>query len=63
MIIRELIATIALGEKVVPLLRKVLAGLTRVCHLGKKADHTKLQAKAKEIRLGLGCGSSLRWQS
>ncbi|MDJ0899085.1 MAG: transposase [Xenococcus sp. MO_188.B8] len=47
--LRELIATIALGEKVVPLLRKVLAGLTRVCHLGKKADHTKLQALAKEI--------------
>ncbi len=38
--LRELIATIALGEKAVPLLRKVLAGLTRVCYLGKKADLT-----------------------
>jgi IS1 family transposase len=47
--LRELIATIARGEKAVPLLRKVLAGLTRVCHLGKKADHSKLQALAKEI--------------
>ncbi len=47
--LRELIATIALEEKAVPLLRKVLAGLTRVCHLGKKADHSKLQALAKEI--------------
>ena len=47
--LRELIATIALGEKAVPLLRKVLAGLTRVCYLGQKADHIKLQALAKEI--------------
>ena len=31
------------------LIRQLLAGLRRVCHLGKKADHNKLQALAKEI--------------
>jgi transposase len=31
------------------LIRKLLAGLRRVCYLGKKADHRKLQALAKEI--------------
>lgn len=47
--LRELIATIAnLGEDAVKI-RKLLARLRRACHLGKKADHTKLQALAKEI--------------
>ena len=48
--LRELIAKIAdAGSKAVPKVGKVLARLTRVCYLGKKADHTKLQALAKEI--------------
>ena len=59
--LRELIAKIAdAGAKEIPKVGKILARLTRVCYLGKKADHSKLQALAKEIRLGLGCGSSLR---
>ena len=47
--LRELIATIASASEDNRLIRKLLAGLRRVCHLGKKADHTKLQALAKEI--------------
>ena len=47
--VRKLIATIADGSEDNRLLRKLLAGLKRVCHLGQKADHTKLQALAKEI--------------
>ncbi len=58
--LRELIATIASASEDNRLIRQLLAGLRRVCHLGKKADHNKLQALAKEIRLGLGCSSSLR---
>ena len=59
--LRELIAKIAdARSKTVPKVGKLLARLTRVCYLGKKADHTKLQALAQEIRLGLGCSSSFR---
>ena len=47
--LRALIATIADGSEDNHLLRKRMAGLRRVCHLGKKADHTKLKALAKEI--------------
>ncbi|MDJ0570486.1 MAG: transposase [Pleurocapsa sp. MO_192.B19] len=47
--LRELIATIASANEDSRLIRKRMAGLRRVCHLGKKADHTKLQALAKEI--------------
>ena len=47
--LRALIATIADGSEDNYLLRKRMAGLRRVCHLGKKADHTKLKALAKEI--------------
>ncbi len=47
--LRELIATIASASEDNRLIRKLLAGLRRVCHLGKKADHTKLQALAQEI--------------
>jgi hypothetical protein len=47
--LRALIATIANASKNNCLIRKRMAGLRRVCHLGKKADHTKLQALAKEI--------------
>jgi phosphoribosyl 1,2-cyclic phosphodiesterase len=47
--LRALIATIANASKNNRLIRKRMAGLRRVCHLGKKADHTKLQALAKEI--------------
>ena len=47
--LRELIATIASASEDNRLIRKLLADLRRVCHLGKKADHTKLQALAKEI--------------
>ena len=47
--LRELIATIAEKSENNRLIRKRMAGLRRVCHLGKKADHTKLQALAKEI--------------
>ena len=47
--LRKLITTIASGSEDNRLIRKLLAGLRRVCHLGKKADHTKLQALAKEI--------------
>lgn len=47
--LRALIATIAQGSEDARGIRKRMAGLRRVCHLGKKADHTKLQALAKEI--------------
>ena len=47
--LRELITTIASGSEDNRLIRKLLAGLRRVCHLGQKADHKKLQALAKEI--------------
>ncbi len=47
--LRELIAAIASASEDNRLIRKLLAGLRRVCYLGKKADHTKLQALAKEI--------------
>ena len=47
--LRELIATIADASEDNRLIRKLLARLRRACHLGKKADHTKLQALAKEI--------------
>ena len=68
--LRALIANMAEGSEDNRLIRKLMAGLRRVCqhrdwicslaesiprgHLGQKADHTKLQALAKEIRLGLG---------
>lgn len=47
--LRTLIATIASGNEDLRLIRKLIAGLRRVCHLGKQADHKKLQALAKEI--------------
>ncbi|MDJ0573442.1 MAG: transposase [Pleurocapsa sp. MO_192.B19] len=47
--LRELIATIASASEDNRLIRKLLARLRRACHLGKKADHKKLQALAKEI--------------
>lgn len=47
--LRALIATIAHGSEGARGIRKLLAGLRRVCHLGKKVEHTKLQALAKEI--------------
>jgi len=46
---KELIAEIAEGSEDNRLIRKLLARLRRACHLGKKADHQKLQALAKEI--------------
>ncbi|MDJ0679129.1 MAG: hypothetical protein QNJ18_04625 [Xenococcaceae cyanobacterium MO_167.B52] len=33
------------------LIRKLLRGLRRVCHLGQTADHKKLQALGKEIKI------------
>ena len=47
--LRALIATIASTSEDNALIRQLLVGLSNVCHLGKKADHTKLQALAKEI--------------
>ncbi|MEM7594373.1 MAG: transposase [Cyanobacteria bacterium P01_A01_bin.83] len=47
--LRELIVTIANSGEDAAQIRKLLARLRRACHLGKKADHTKLQALAKEI--------------
>ncbi len=47
--LRELISTIANAGENTTQIRKILARLTRACHLGKKADHDKLQALAKEI--------------
>jgi IS1 family transposase len=47
--LRELIAAIASDSEDNRWLRKLLARLRRVCHLGKKAHHQKLQALAKEI--------------
>lgn len=47
--LRELIATIAEKSEDNSLIRKLLRSLRRVCHLGKKVDHKKLQALAKEI--------------
>ena len=38
--LRKLIATIADGSEDNRLIRKLMAGLRRVCHLGKKTDHT-----------------------
>ena len=47
--LKELIATIAESSEDNYLIRKLFTGLRRVCHLGKKADHTKLKALSKEI--------------
>ncbi len=47
--LRELITTIASASEDNRLIRKLLAGLRRVCHLGQKAEHKKLQALGKEI--------------
>lgn len=48
--LRELIATIADGgEKSTQEIRSILSRLHRVCHLGKKADHTRLCELGKEI--------------
>jgi transposase len=47
--LRALMTTIANGSEDNRLKSKLLAGLIRVCHLGEKADHTKLQALASEI--------------
>lgn len=47
--LRELISTIASGSEDHHLIRQLLRGLRRVGHLGKLADHKKLQALAKEI--------------
>ena len=47
--LRELIATIAEKSENSHLTCKLLRGLRRVCHLGKKAEHQKLKALAKEI--------------
>lgn len=47
--LRELITTIANTGENSAQIRKLQARLRRACHLGKKADHRKLQALAKEI--------------
>ena len=47
--LEELIAKIAEGSKDNRLIRKRMAGLRRVGHLGKKVARTKLQALVKEI--------------
>lgn len=47
--LRELIATIADAGENNRDARKLLRSLRRVCHLGKKVEHSKLQALAKEI--------------
>jgi hypothetical protein len=47
--LKELITLIAEVREDNRLICKRMAGLRRVCHLGKKVDHTKLQALAKEI--------------
>ena len=47
--LRALIAAIADGSEDHRLIRKRMAGLRRVCHLGKKVEHTKLQGLGKEI--------------
>ena len=47
--LRALIATITQGSEDARGIRKRMAGLRRVCYLGKKVEHTKLQALAKEI--------------
>jgi transposase len=47
--LRELIATIADASQDNRLIRQLQARLRRACHLGKKADHKKLQALAQEI--------------
>ena len=56
--LKDLIAAIAdNGPNSQSLIGAIKRRLSRVCHLGKKAEHSKLQALAKEIRLGLGrCG-------
>lgn len=47
--LRELISTIVHGGENPAQIQKLQARLRRACHLGKKADHRKLQALAKEI--------------
>lgn len=47
--LRELIVTIANAPSETPFIRKILARLRRACRLGENADHSKLQALAKEI--------------
>lgn len=48
--LRQLIAAIAdTTQASSRLIGSILGGLHRVCHLGKKADHAKLQELAKEI--------------
>ena len=47
--LRSLISIIASGSEDPDLIRQLLRGLRRVCHLGKEADHQKLQALGKEI--------------
>ena len=47
--LRELMGTITSDSGDNRWTRKLLTRLIRVCHLGKKADHYKLQALAKEI--------------
>ena len=53
--LKELIETIAqAGENSSRLISRILARLSRACHLGQKATHAKGGALAREIRLGLG---------
>ncbi len=52
--LRELIATIASASEDNRLIRKILAGLRRVCHLGKKADHTFVTSQRQRDSIGTG---------
>ncbi|HEY9769210.1 MAG TPA: transposase [Coleofasciculaceae cyanobacterium] len=47
--LRQLIITIANAGENPAQIRQLKARLRRACHLGKKADHAKLQTLAKEI--------------
>ncbi len=51
---RELIATIASTSEDNRLIRKIIAGLRRVCHLGKKADQTFVTSLSQRDSIGTG---------
>ena len=52
--LRELITTIANAGENAAQIRKLLARLTRACHLGKKADHTLVTSFSIRNSIGIG---------
>ncbi len=52
--LRKLIATIADGSEDNRLIRKLLAGLRRVGHLGQKVEHTLVTSLSQRNSIGIG---------